>query len=165
MLARRKEKCIHCHDVKVAELRHRQERGTFARDQIFTYPMPSAVGIDLDPDDQDRVKAVRPGSPAREAGVRAGDRVRVVGGQSVLTAADVARVLDRTPDRADLPLELQRNGQTVATTLHLADPWRRTEDPSWRASVHVAGPGPGFWAVPLNDDQKRAMGISAGRWR
>jgi predicted metalloprotease with PDZ domain len=162
MMARRQEKCIHCHDVKVAELRHRQELGTFARDQIFTYPMPSAVGIDLDPDDQDRVQAVRPESPAREAGVRAGDRARAVGGQMVLTAADFAQVLDQTPDRADLPLELRRDGRPVAATLHLAGPWRRTEDPSWRASVHVAGPGPGFWAVALNDGEKRPLGIPAG---
>src|SRR5262245_45012940 len=35
MLARRKEnKCIHCHDVKVAGLRHEQEQKTFTRDLI-----------------------------------------------------------------------------------------------------------------------------------
>jgi serine protease Do len=162
MLARRQEKCIHCHDVKVAELRHRQQRGAFTRDAIFTYPMPSAVGLELDPDEQDRVQAVRPGSPAREAGVRAGDRLRAVSGEPVLTAADIARVLERTPDRAGLPLELLRDGRTVPATLHLSGAWRRTEDPSWRASVHVAGPGPGFWAVPLNDAQRRPLGIPAG---
>src|SRR5437899_6387458 len=64
MMARRKEKCIHCHDVKVAALRHRQELGMFTRYDVFSYPMPSAVGIDVDPDEHDRVQAVRPGSPA-----------------------------------------------------------------------------------------------------
>jgi predicted metalloprotease with PDZ domain len=160
MMARRKEKCIHCHDVKVAELRHRQDLGTFAREQIFSYPMPSALGIDLDPDEHDRVKGVRPGSPASEAGVRANDHLRAVAGQPVLTAADIARVLERTRDRGDVPLALERGGQPVAATLHLAEHWRRTDDPSWRASVHVAGPGPGFWAVPLNDKQKQPLGIA-----
>src|SRR5262245_38419765 len=38
MLARRHNKCIHCHDVKGAELGHRRQEGKFSRDQIFQYP-------------------------------------------------------------------------------------------------------------------------------
>jgi serine protease Do len=162
MMARRKEKCIHCHDVKVADLRHRRELGTFSRDQVFTYPTPSAVGLKVDPDDQARVESVRPESPASRAGVRAGDRIGAVGGEPVLTVADFARILERTPDRADLPLRLERDGRPVPTELHLEGHWRRTADPSWRPSVEVAGPNLGFWALPLSAAQKEPLGIDAG---
>src|SRR5262245_46376473 len=76
LMARRKEnKCIHCHDVKVAELKHVQEQGRFTRDLVFTYPAPSAVGIHLDPNIQNKIRVVTPRSPADKAGVREGDMV------------------------------------------------------------------------------------------
>jgi serine protease Do len=161
MMATRREKCIHCHDVKVAELRHRQELGTFSRELIFSYPTPATVGIGIGPDAQDRVESVRPGSPAAAAGVRPGDTIVSADGRPILTLGDFARVLERTPREADLPLVLRRGDREVEATLRLSGDWKRTADPSWRASVHVAGPNPGFWAVGLNPAEKRAAQIPA----
>lgn len=155
MMAKRKDsKCIHCHDVKVAELKHAQQLGRFTRDMVFTYPAPSAIGIQLDPDIQNQVSAVTPDSPAQRANVRPGDTVIAAGGQRVLTFADFTRVMEVTPAESTLPLQIGRGSQTIDTTLKLSGNWRRTEDPSWRESLHVAGPNGGFWGHKLADNER-----------
>jgi predicted metalloprotease with PDZ domain len=164
LLAPRMEnQCIHCHDVKVAELRHLQAQNRFARAMIFTYPTPSAVGIRVDPKVQHQVAAVTAGSPAEQAGVRAADVLLAADGQRLLTLADFARVLERTPQEGKLPLEIQRGGQTVRVTLELTGSWRRSPDPSWRESLHVAGPGAGFWGMRLKEDERQRLGLPAKR--
>jgi serine protease Do len=160
-VSRRKpgNRCIHCHDVKQGRLEERLQAGTFTRELIYSYPMPEQVGLDVDPDRQDRVRSVKPGSPAAAAGLRAGDVLRDVDGQHVLTAADLARVLELTPREASLPVEVVRDGRPVRTTLRLQGDWRKTPDPSWRSSTYVAGPNGGFWAEPLKPEQKQKAGI------
>ncbi len=162
MIARRKEnKCIHCHDVKVAELRHQQSLDRFTRDMVFTYPTPSSVGIRIDPRQQNRVEAVLPDSAATKAGVLPGDVILSADGQRTLTLADFARVLELTPKEAKLPLQIRRGEQTLTTTLELAGNWRRGKDPSWRESLHVAGPNAGFWGQKLNEEERRRLGVAA----
>ncbi len=164
MMAKRKDsKCIHCHDVKVAELTHLQQQGRFTRDLVFTYPAPSAVGLDLDPDAQSNVRAVLPDSPAHRAGVRAGDTLLFADGQRVLTFADLTRVLELTPAESTLPLRFQRGAQTNDAALKLSGPWRRTQDPSWRESLHVAGPNGGFWGHKLSDADRKKLGLPPNR--
>lgn len=155
MLAKRKDsKCIHCHDVKVAELKHAQQLGRFTRDMVFTYPAPSAIGIQLDPDVQNQVSAVTPDSPAHRANVRPGDTVLTVGKERVLTFADFTRVLEVTSAESTLSLQIERGAETIDATLKLSGNWRRTEDPSWRESLHVAGPNGGFWGHKLADNER-----------
>jgi C-terminal processing protease CtpA/Prc len=163
MMAKRNEnQCIHCHDVKVAELKHFQELGRFTRDMVFTYPGVSATGIQLDPDVQNRIRAVIAQSPAESAGLRAGDTVLSADGQRILTFADFTRVLELTPAEAELPLAVQRGDQTLHPALKLSGKWRRTTDPSWRESLHVAGPGGGFWGEKLPVEERRKLGLPAG---
>ena len=131
MISRRKDsKCIHCHDVKVASLRHLQAESKFRRDMVFTYPTPANLGILIDPDEQNRVASVTAGSAAANAGVRRGDVVRTANKRRILTFADFSRVLETTPSQATLPLELQRGTQTVNSSLRLSGDWRKTADPS-----------------------------------
>jgi hypothetical protein len=160
MMASRKEnKCIHCHDVKVAELRHLQQTGSFTRDMVFTYPAPSSVGIQLDADIQNKVRAVTPESPAHRAGIRADDVVLSAAGERILTFADLARVLEMTPTKSALPIEVQRAGQIIKPTLELSGMWRRSQDPSWRESLHVAGPNGGFWGQQLSEADRQKLGV------
>jgi S1-C subfamily serine protease len=164
MMARRKDsQCIHCHDVKVAELRHARDLGRFKREQVFTYPGPSAVGIQLDPDVQNSVAAVTTNSPAERAGVQKGDTVLSADGQRILTLADFTRVLELMAPESALPLELDREGKKVKATLKLSGAWRRTEDPSWRESLHVAGPNGGFWGRKLDDEERTKRGLADDR--
>jgi hypothetical protein len=145
-IARRKpgQRCIHCHDVKMADLYERQQAGTFTRDLVFTYPPPSTVGIVVDPDAQDRVQTVKSGSFAAAAGLRPDDVLKDLDGQRILTAADFARVLECTPKEASLPLKVVRDGQPVQTTLRLpTGGGRRTRPggrpPTWPGPTAASG--------------------------
>lgn len=154
MLARRKVKCIHCHDVKVAQLRQQQAQGTFERSMVFTYPTAERIGLRLSPDDQQLIQQVLADSPASAAGIRAGDRLVAADTQRVLTLADLSRVLELTPKKSQLPLKLQRDGQPLEATLTLSGTWRQNRDPSWRESLHVAGPNAGIWGRALSAEEK-----------
>jgi predicted metalloprotease with PDZ domain len=155
------QRCIHCHDIKQTELIDLREAGKFSKEMIFTYPMPSAVGIIIDPDKQNEVRSVKPRSPAEKAGIRQGDVLLTVESQRILTAADFARVLERTPREAVLRVELHRGGKRVDTMLHVSGNWKKTADPSWRSSIYVAGPDAGFWAEELTDAAKRKLGLTS----
>ena len=75
----KKDACIHCHQVH--EFRRdalRRER-KWTRDQIWIYPPPSSLGLELDVDQGNRVKRVRPDSPAAKAGIKAGDELKSIG--------------------------------------------------------------------------------------
>ncbi len=160
MIAKRKEsKCIHCHDVKVTELRHLQTLDKFSREMVFTYPMPSAIGLEMDRREQNRVRAVVASSAAARAGLKAGDVIALADGHRVLTQADFSRVLERTPKEAKLPLSIERDGKSVQATLELAGDWRRGREPTWRESLHVAGPNGGFWGERLKPDDRKKLSL------
>jgi predicted metalloprotease with PDZ domain len=155
----RKERCIHCHDVKVALLRERIDAGTFAKSMIFTYPPPSSLGLRIDPDDQSKILDVAPETPAAKAGLRSGDRLVSVDSHRILTAADLSRVLELTPNEAKLPVAIRRGEMDVQTSFALSGDWKRSTDPSWRSSTHFAGPNAGFWGQPLQAAEKQRLGI------
>jgi len=164
MIAKRKEsKCIHCHDVKVARLRHLQSLRRFQREMVFTYPTPANLGINVHPEEQNKVQSVKVGSPAARAGIRAGDVLLSADGQRLLTLADFSRVLELTPKENALPLAFRRAGNVMKATLKLTGDWRKTSDPSWRPSLHVAGPSNGFWGRKLNANERRDLLIPADK--
>lgn len=154
-------RCIHCHDVKAAQLRTKYADGTLTKDDAFTYPPPSTIGLKLDTDRQEQIAEVRPGSAADKAGLRSGDRLVEVDGYRILTVGDLARVLHVAPREAVLPVRFQRDDQKLETRLELSGAWKRTADPSWRSSLHWIGPNGGFWAVPLKDEEKPRLGLAA----
>lgn len=163
MMARRREQCIHCHDVKGASLRQRQTLGQFAKEQVFTYPSPRRLGIVLDRDDQTRVVQVLTGSAAARAGLAPDDRLQQVADMPVLTFTDVQAALHLAPDTGQVPIVIQRGKKTHRLALPLEKNWRWSSDPSWRASLHVAGPGSGFWGQALSPAEKQRLGLPADK--
>lgn len=165
MFDRRKpgNRCIHCHDVKVANLADRRERGVFSKELIYTNPTPSRLGIVLDRDDQQLIAELKADSIAARAGLQTGDRIANVDGQRIRTLGDFARVLELTPHEAALPVAYHRGDQMLKTTLKISGNWRESPDPSWRSSTHWAGPNAGFWGMPLTADEKKVIGIPADR--
>ena len=161
MMARRKESCIHCHDVKSATLRTHREAGTLKKDMVFTYPSPSRLGIHLDPEVHFQIREVDKKSPAAAAGIRAGDLLRTVDDQRVLTFADVTRVLELAPKSGELKVGVERAQRAVATTLRLPEGWRKNEDISWRSSTGVVGPLSGIWGRRADDNQRRKFNLEA----
>jgi predicted metalloprotease with PDZ domain len=159
MMAKRKESCIHCHDVKVAQLRHLRDQGRLRKELVFTYPSPRNLGIQLHPDAQNVIQHVAPASAADDAGLRAGDVVESVDGQRILTFADFTRVLELAPAAGMLPIVAKRAGHLERLTLSLPEGWRTSDDPSWRASVETVGPGGGFWGAPASAEERQELGI------
>ena len=161
MMAKRKNKCIHCHDVKVATLKHLRNQDKLKRHMVFTYPTPANLGIAVDSKDQSLVRSVRPNTPAANAGIHAGDRIVKADNHRVLTLGDFSRVLETIPATGQVQLQLQRKQQVVEAQLELANGWRQSRDPSWRESLHMVGPNCGLWGRKLNANERRGLKLRA----
>jgi serine protease Do len=129
--------CIHCHQVGDAQRQYYRSKGKAIPEQLlFSYPHPKTLGLVLDPKEKATVLRVEKKSLAAEAGFEAGDVILRLGGQPLLSMADVQWVLHQAPaDGATLKAEVRRGGRTVEVTLTLPKGWRRAEDISWRAST------------------------------
>ena len=160
MMAKRKESCIHCHDVKNAQLREKFKSGELSKAMIFTYPAPDRLGIFLNADDQTLIQKVAPESVAARAGLLAGDRLVSVDGFPVYTFADFSRVLELAPQEGNLKVLVRRDGKEVTGKVRLTSNWKTSPDPSWRASRAIVGPNTGFWANEISKGQRQRLKLS-----
>lgn len=127
--------CIHCHQVGEAQRHFYRSQGKPIPEKVlFPYPHPKALGLVLDPKTRATVKSVKRDSPAARAGFKAGDDVRSLSGQPLLSMADVQWVLHNAPETAKLPAVVKRDGKDVRLTLALDSGWRRRDNISWRAT-------------------------------
>ncbi len=156
-----RQSCVHCHMVAASLIRYRWERGELREQDIFVYPLPENVGMQMDPEDDVRVRSVRPGSPAHKAGIRSGDYLVRIAGQPLVSQADIQWVLHHARDGEELEVELYREGDLVRT--HLGHPhghWRRGNI-HWRASTwHLR---PGMRVEALAEEQRRRLRIPPGK--
>jgi hypothetical protein len=162
---RDKGECIHCHNVFPALYEEERAAGSWSEDDRWVYPPPGRIGIDLDRDEQRRVVAVAPGSPAAAAGLAAGDVLLRAGAQVLLTSSDLSQVLhDLGPGPATLVLQVERDGEPRELTLELAPGWKRGTplEFSWRPFKWAFMPAPGFGGRALGADEKRALGLDPG---
>ncbi|YAF98840.1 MAG: HhoA/HhoB/HtrA family serine endopeptidase [Nodularia sp. CChRGM 3473] len=70
-------------------------------------------GVTVNEDKGVLIVRVMPNSPAARAGLRAGDVIQKLNGQSVADASSVQKAVENTQVGGDLRLELRRNGQNV----------------------------------------------------
>lgn len=127
--------CTHCHQVPSnLVLHHRKQAGGVPDALLWSFPMPDALGFALDPREAATITRVDAGSEARGAGLRAGDRIRALGGQPVLSPADVQWVLQHATEGQPLPMEVTRAGapRPVRTRIMVTKGWRRRAGFSWR---------------------------------
>lgn len=148
--------CIHCHTVGEAELRQTILDGDLALRDLWPFPRAENLGVKIAVDHGLKVESVDAGSAAARAGLRAGDVLRELDGQPLVSEADVQWALHHAPDEASLPVEALRGGRTVRSTIKLTGDWRKS-DGNWRASIRPARPD--VKLVP--DPQKRRKGIAA----
>lgn len=163
MLAKRQVKCIHCHDVKTAQLRELGVQGKLTKESVFTYPSPANLGIQLDPVRQTHIRSIGERSAAATAGLKSGDSIETLDGHPVYSFADVTRVLQLAPERGVLPIVVRRAGESVVANVGLGDKWRTLGDPSWRESTHVVGPNSGFWGVKQTAAKKKTLGVGESK--
>jgi serine protease Do len=158
----RQGECIHCHQVY--EFRRAALKATdqWRREDRWVYPLPENIGLTLEVDQGDRVRAVAPDSAALKAGLRAGDTLRTVNGSPVASFADVQYALHRAPANGRIWISWQSGGETRTTTLQLANGWRKT-NLTWRPSLLDILPSLTLYGDDLSTQEKKALGLSAKR--
>jgi hypothetical protein len=161
---RDKGECIHCHSVFPALYEEARDAGRWSEDERWVYPPPGRIGLDLERDEQRRVVAVAPGSPAAAGGLAVGDLLLRAGPQSLLTSSDLSQVLhDLGAGPTALALFVERDGQPRELTLALPAGWKRGTplEFSWRPFKWGFTPDPGFGGQALEAHEKSALGLAA----
>jgi serine protease Do len=152
--------CMHCHYVFDGELKSLWMEGKPIEDRrLWLYPMPDRLGFVMNPNERATIRAVVSGSEAEKAGIRVGDQVLTMGGQPILSTADIQWILHNTAEPTQIQLELERNGTVVEVTLSIPKGFRRRAPftYSWETTYPLA---PGFRSKPLNSDARRQMGLA-----
>ncbi len=151
------KRCVHCHMVGSSFVRWQWQRGRLTERDLFTYPLPEAVGLKMHRDDDLTVAEVREGSPAERAGLRPGDRLLSLNRQVLVSQADIQWVLHHAEDGARLPLEYVRSGRRSHGTLVLpTGRWRRGKLTWQELAWHLR---PGMRVRPLDESARRRLHI------
>jgi thioredoxin-related protein len=130
------QSCLHCHQVRDAERAVWRSQGKLMPQKVlFPFPLPDTIGLRMDPAKKGTIAKVAEGSATATAGLMAGDEIRTIAGQPILSTADIQWVLHNTVGAAKLPVVVNRGGEEKQLTVELADDWRRHSDISWRVST------------------------------
>lgn len=158
----RKGECIHCHQVYEFRRAALKAAGRWNREERWIYPLPENIGLTLEVDQGDRLRAVAPQSPAGKAGLHAGDTLRTVNGRPVASFADVQYALHRAPAKGRISITWQSGRATKTAALELANGWRET-NLTWRPSLLDVLPSLTLYGDDLTAEEKNALGLSAKR--
>ena len=158
----KKGACIQCHRVWDFRRSLLQSTGKWTRADIFVYPSPAALGIELDVDDGNLIRTIAPGSPAAAARLQAGDRMTKLGGESVASFADAQHALHRAPEVGVLSFMGERDGVDIVSRIKLAEGWRES-DISWRESTWGLDPQASVYGVGLSLVEKDDLGLGPKR--
>ena len=151
--------CIHCHQVYDFSREEMKSAAKWTQEEIWVYPLPENVGLTLDAEQGNKVKAVAEKSPAAKAGLKPGDVVKSLNELPVASFADVQYALHRAPAKGQVVVSWQRDGKTMTAELALVEGWRKT-DISWRASMWGLEPSPCVHGKDLTPEEKKTLGIS-----
>lgn len=152
--------CIHCHQINNNVYRsYRGLSQPIPDTALWTYPMPSVLGLELDLSERATVKAVASGSQAEKDGFKVGDEILTLRGQPILSIADVQWVLHQSQKEPDqLNAQVKRDGASRPLMLTLAKDWRKKGDFSWRACNNIISPLP-EGSHDLTADEKKELGL------
>jgi serine protease Do len=128
--------CLHCHQVREAErLTYRRANKAIPDEVLYPWPMPTLIGLSLDPKEKAKVTEVAAGSAAAQARFVPGDEILLLNGQPMISIADVQWVLQNSPAPASLTAVILRSDNSVKLTIPLARDWRLKNDIAWRATT------------------------------
>lgn len=154
--------CIHCHNVNEFRRADAKKAGTWTRDSLWVYPLPENVGITLDVEVGNRVKAVTKDSPAAKAGLAAGDYVTRIGDTSVASFGDASYGLHKSPAAGEIPIRWTRDGKELAAKLSVPAGWKKTNI-TWRPSLLDLLPSLPFYGDDLTAAEKKKLGLNEKR--
>ena len=132
--------CVHCHTVGEAEIRQTIAEGALTPRDLWPFPLPESIGLNIDIKDGLKVASVAEGSLARQAGIRSGDMVLRMANQPLVSEADIQWVLHHAPDEGPLRIVLGRGDAKIEKTLALQGDWWKGEA-GWRATLGPLRPG------------------------
>jgi hypothetical protein len=154
-----RQTCIHCHMVKEYTLRAKWQENRLSATDLWVYPMPDQIGLNIDSQHGRRVKSVREGTPAAKAELAAGDELLSLNRQPLVSLADIQWVLHNSPNDSSLDISLRRDGQVLHKKLELKGDWKQS-DIAWRASSWY-GLRQGLQVEQLNASDRTQRGLSA----
>ncbi len=158
----RKGECIHCHQVWEFRRADAKAAGTFDRDSLWVYPLPENVGLTLELNQGNKVQSVAAGSSADKAGLRAGDLLQTLHGESVFSFGDAQHALHRAPVKGRIAVTWLRDGKPQTGTLELPAGWRRT-NPTWRPSMLDILPALSLYGDDLTVAEKKKLELADQR--
>ena len=156
--------CIHCHQVRDAERIHIREQGKELPEQVlYPYPLPSVIGLALDPKQCATITSVEPESLAESAELAPGDVLLALNKQPLVSIADLQWVLHTAPATGKLAVEYRRGKQVATTVVLLPKGWRQKSDLAWRPTtweLRRMALG-GLWLKDLSDEERTKRGIES----
>jgi hypothetical protein len=146
--------CAHCHHAWTYTRKQEMDLGQWKREKLWAYPLADNLGISLDYAQNTVVTAAT--GMAQKAGVQAGDRIKSVNGQRVLTPADISTILQAV-EKGTIKLDLDRDGSPATASMSVSGVDWRKRDISWRESVNVLSPQTGFFAPNAKPDERQGV--------
>lgn len=132
--ARKRQDCIHCHQINEFRRADLKLTGKWDRNDLWVYPLPENVGITLDVDRGNLVKAVKESSAAAKLGIKPGDSLVRLNGYTVASFADGQFALHKGPRTGMILVEWKSGGIPMSGKLDVAEGWRKTNI-TWRSSM------------------------------
>ena len=156
------QSCVHCHQVGDAiRTSYREQGHAVPEEWVFPFPQPETIGLSLASDHAARVEAVAAGSIAAACGLQPADELISLGGQPLISPADVSWALHRAPASGTLPAVVKRGAASVALTITLPAGWRERADISKRAGTWPmrAMAFGGLVLEEVSDEDRAKLGI------
>jgi serine protease Do len=160
--ARKRQDCIHCHQVNEFRRADEKAAGTWTRDNLWVYPLPENIGITLEIDRGDVVKSIAADSSASKIGMKPGDVVVKLNGYGVASFADAQYALHKGQKSGTIPIEWKRGSESMTGKLDVADGWRKTNI-TWRASLLDILPSLPVSAEDITAEEKKKLGLPESR--
>ena len=160
------QSCVHCHQVGDAFRTSYREQGRQVPEEwVYPFPKPETIGITLASDHAARVETVTAGSISAAAGLKAGDDLISLGGQPLISPADVSWVLHRFSGAGKIPALAKRGDAAVNVVFTMPAGWRETADISKRVGTwSMRGMALGGLVLDESSDEDRAkLGIAQDR--
>jgi serine protease Do len=128
--------CVHCHQIGDAfRASYHDNNKPVPLEFIYPMPAPETLGMTLSVTDTLRIDQVAPNSAAAKAGLQPGDLINTFNNQPLISVADAAWVLHRSPATGSLPITLRRNGEAISLSIALEPDWRYKTDISRRVGA------------------------------
>lgn len=148
--------CIHCHNIHDAEHQHAFDTASYTPEMLWKYPLPDNIGLRIDRTSGNQVTEVVVQSPAAVSGIRAGETIIRMNGQSITSIADMQWVLHHLPNTATtVSIDCAESG-THQVAIEAG--WKE-HDFSWRGSMWNAPPRIQVWLPEVTGQALVQLGL------